>query len=160
MGRNNPLAAQTPPSLFANDPGGFFTDALIADRTTGLASLLPGGTVIQQDVAAKGRILAGQIGWTPAHARWNKCDLTISLSDAQFMLALEEGGDMQQGRVTVVVEKQQFGARGLPQYGQVFAIQAAGRWHQFTIAEMVGQHDDNEPGLTLFLEKEQNELGE
>ena len=133
---------------------------LTANRTTGIASLLPGGTVFQSDVAAKGRLLASQIAWTPAKARWNKCNLTVSLSDAQFLMALEEGGDVQQGRITVLVEKLQFGARGFPGYGNTFEIQAAGRWHQFTVAEMLGQHDDNEPGLTLFLEKDQNELGD
>lgn len=158
--RNNPLAAQAPPPTFANDPSGFFTAALTENRIAGIASLLPGGTVIQSDVAAKGRLLAGQIAWVPAKARWNKCNLTVSLSDAQFLMALEAGGDVQQGRITVLVEKLQFGVMGFPGYGATFEIQSGGRWHQFTVAEMVGQHDDNEPGLTLFLEKDQNELGE
>ena len=157
--RNNPLAAQQPAPAFANDPSGFFGAVLAENSTAGLSTILPGGTVCQSDVAAKGRLLAGQIAWTPAKARWNGCDLTISLSDAQFNLVLEEGGDVQPGRITVIAEKLQFGAKGLPKYGDTFKIQAGGFWHEFTIAEMVGQHDDNEPGLTLFLEKDQNELG-
>lgn len=158
--RNNPLAAQQPPPAFANDPSGFFGAVLAENRTAGISSILPGGTVIQSDVAAKGRLLAGQIAWIPTKARWNGCNLTVSLSDTQFLLALEEGGPTQQGRLTVVVEKLQFGARGMPGYGQTFEIQAGGRWHAFTIGEMVGQHDDNEPGLTVVLDKDENELGE
>lgn len=157
--RNKPLDAQQPAPAFANDPTGFFAAALALGRTCGLASLLPGGTVIQSDVAAKGRLLAGQIEWTPAVARWNGCNLKVSLSDSQFLLVLEQGGDTQQGRITILVEKLQFGAKGFPGYGNTFEIKAAGRWHQFTIAEMIGQHDDNDPGLTLFLEKDQDERG-
>lgn len=160
MSRNNPLAAQQPAPSFVNDPSGFFAGVLKENSTSGIASLLPGGTVIQSDVAAKGRLLSAQIEWIPAAARWNGCDIVVSLSDAQFLLALEEGGDTQQGRITIIVSKLQFGTKGFPTYGNTFKIKAAGLWHEFTVAEMVGQHDDNEPGLTLFLEKDQNELGE
>lgn len=160
MSRNKPFAAQQPAPAFANDPSGFFGGVLAQSRTAGIASLLPPGTVIQADVAAKGRLLTGQIAWTPAAARWNGCNLTVSLSDAQFLLTLEEGGDTQPGRITIIVEKLQFSTKGLPTYGDTFKIQAAGEWHEFTIVEIVGQHDDNDPGLTLFLEKDQNEIGE
>jgi len=155
--RNNPLAAQQPPPPFANDPDGFFGAILSENRTAGIASLLPSGTAFQQDVAAKGRLLAGQIGWVPAQARWNGCNITISLADAQFLLALETGGDTQQGRISVVVEKSQFGSTGLPGdggFGQTFEIQAGGKWIQFTIAEINGQYDNNEPGLNLLLERD------
>lgn len=160
MSRNNPLAAQQPAPAFANDPSGFFAGVLRDNGTAGIASLLPGSTVIQSDVAAKGRLLSAQIEWTPAAARWNGCDIVVSLSDAQFLLALEEGGDTQQGRITIIVSKLLFGTKGFPKYGDTFKVKGAGRWHEFTVAEMVGQHDDNEPGLTLFLEKDQNELGD
>jgi len=152
--RNNPIAAQQPAPLCANDPGGFFGAVLTANRTTGIASLLPGGTVFQSDVAAKGRLLAGQIAWVPAKARWNNCNLTVSISDASFLLALETGGDTQEGRLGILVEKLQFGASGFPGYGATFEIQAGGKWIQFTIAEITGQYDDNEPGLTLSLERD------
>lgn len=158
--RNKPLAAQQPPPAFANDPSGFFGAVLAANRAAGIASILPGGTVTQSDVAEKGRLLAGQIAWSPAEARWNGCNLTVSLSDAQFLLALEEGGDTQPGRITVIVAKLQFGANGFPGYSDTFKIQAGGKWHEFVIAEIVGQHDDNDPGLTLFLEKDQNDIGD
>jgi len=158
--RNNPIAAQQPAPAFANDPEGYFTAVLAENRTVGILSLLPGGTVIQSDVAAKGRLLAGQIAWTPAKARWKGCELVISLADAQFLLTLEEGGDTQPGRISILVEKLQFGAKGFPTYGDTFKIQAGGKWHEFVIVEIAGQHDDNEPGLTLFLEKDQNELGD
>lgn len=161
MSRNKPLAAQQPPPAYANDPGGFFGAIRDRSRTEGIGSLLPGGTVVQSDVAVKGQLLTGQIAWTPAQARWNGCNLTVSLSDAQFALILEEGGDTQPGRITILVTKLQFGGfgKGLPDYGDTFNIQAGGAWHEFVIAEMVGQHDDNEPGLTLFLEKDQNDIG-
>lgn len=160
--RNNPLAAQKPAPVFANDPSGFFAGVLMENTTAGLSSLLPAGTLIQSDVAAKGRLLNAQINWTPAKARWKGCNLTVSLSDAQFQLVLEGGGDTQQGRLTIIVEKLQFGGfgKGLPTYDNSFEIQAGGVWHEFTVVEMVGQHDDNEPGLTLFLEKEQNDTGQ
>lgn len=145
--------------MYANDPGGFFGAALAQNATAGLLSLLPVATVLQSDTAVKGRLLAGQIAWTPTAARWNGCNLTVSLSDAQFLLALEEGGDTQQGRITILVLKSEFN-NGLPEFGDTFQINAGGKWHEFTISEMVGKNDDNEPGLTLFLEKEQNELGD
>lgn len=157
--RNKPLDAQQPAPAFANDPSGYFGGVLAENRTAGIASILPGGTVIQSDVAAKGRLLTAQIEWTPAEARWNGCNLKVSLSDAQFLLNLEEGGETPQGRITILVTKLQFGTKGFPDYGDTFKIKAAGLWHEFVVAEMVGQHDDNEPGLTLFLEKDQNELG-
>lgn len=161
MSRNKPLAAQQPPPSFANDPSGFFGAALAQSRLTGIASLLPAGTVLQSDVMVKARLLSGQIAWTPAAARWNGCNLTVSLSDAQFALILEEGGDTQPGRVTILVEKLQFGGfgKGLPAFGDTFKIQSGGAWHEFTISEMVGQNDDNEPGLMLFLEKDQDATG-
>jgi len=155
--KNNPLAAQQPPPAFANDHSGFFGAVLAENHTSGISSLLPGGTVIQSDVAVKGRLLASQIAWTPAKARWNGCNITISLADSQFLLALETGGDTQQGRITVMVEKLQFGSTGLPGdggFGQTFEIQAGGKWIQFTIAEIFGQYDDNEPGLILSLERD------
>ncbi len=158
MSRNNPIAAQQPAPPFANDPTGFWTANMEENRARGLASLLPSGTVVQSDVAAKGRLLSAQINWMPAKARWKGSDLQISLSDAQFLQALEDGGDIQQGRITVLVLKAQFNT-GWPEYGDTFKIQAAGKWHEFSIAEIVGQHDDNEPGLMLFLEKEQNDIG-
>lgn len=159
MSRNNPLAAQQPAPAYANDADGFWQRNLAQNTVAGLTSLLQ-GTLIQSDVAVKGRLLANQIRWTPGKARWKNSDLVISLSDAQFFQALESGGDTQDGRITVLVEKLQFGAKGLPKYGDIFQIQAAGKWHEFFVAEMIGQHDDNEPGLTLFLNKEQNEIGD
>jgi len=162
MARNKPLAAQQPAPAYANDPGGFFGAVLAQNNVSGIASLLPGGMVAQSDVAVKGRLLASQIAWTPCQTRWNGCDVQASLSDAQFLLVLEAGGDTQQGRVTLLVSKIAFGGfgKGLPTYEDTFEIQAGGVWHAFVIAEMVGQHDDNEPGLLLFLEKDQNGIGD
>lgn len=158
MPRNNPTAAQQPPPPFANDPNGFFSAVLTQNSTSGIVSLLPSDTLFQSDVAAKGRLLLAQIGWTPTKAHWGGCDLNVSLTDSQFALMLEEGGDTQTGRVTVILEKLQLGGKS-PQQGDTFKIQAGGKWHEFVVVEMAGQHDDNEPGLTLFLSKDQNELG-
>lgn len=108
----------------------------------------------------KGNLLQSQIAWTPCVARWKGCNIKASLSDAQFLLTLEEGGDTQQGQITLLVEKLQFGARGLPQYGDTFDIQASGKWHEFIITQMVGHNDDNDPGLMLFLDKDQNAIGD
>lgn len=157
--RNNPLAAQQPPTAYANDPSGFFGEVLATNHTDGITSLLPANTLAQADMAVRARLLNGQIGWTPAYARWKNSNLTVSISDAQFMLTLEEGGDTQPGRITVLVAKLQFQTT-LPEYGDTFKIQATGKWHEFEIVEMVGQHDDNDPGLTLFLEKGQNDVGD
>lgn len=157
--RNNLLAAQQPPPAYANDPSGFFGEVLTANRTSGLASLLPANTLTQADNAVRARLLDGQIGWTPAHARWRNSNITISLSDAQFLLALEEGGEIESGRLTVLVSKLQFQTT-LPKQGDTLKIQAGGKWHEFEIMEIVGQYDDNEPGLTLFMEKEQNDIGD
>ncbi len=161
MSRNKPFAAQQPAPLYANDPGGFFAAAMAQDRVSGLASLLPSATLVQADIAVRARLLEGQIGWTPTAATWKGCNLSVSLSDAQFRLVLEEGGDTQPGRLTIVVSKAQFGGfgKGQPAYNDTFSIQAGGVWHAFVVAEMVGQHDDNEPALTLFLDKDQDELG-
>lgn len=159
MKRNNPIAAQQPPPAFANDPTGFWAANLAANATEGITSVLPVGTVTQSDIAAMGRLLAGQIGWTPSHAQWNGADLQVSLSDAQFMLALEEGGETQPGRITLLVSKLQFSTT-FPAYGDIVKILAAGKWHEFEIVEIVGQHDDTDPGLTLFLEKAQNDLAD
>lgn len=159
MKRNNPIAAQQPPPAYANDPTGFWAANLADSRTGGIASILPVGTLTQADNAVKGRLLSAQIGWTPSPARWKNSNITVSISDAQFMLTLESGGDTQPGRITVLVEKLQF-QTGFPTYSDLIKIQAAGQWHEFEIVEIVGQHDDNDPSLTLFLEKVQNELGD
>lgn len=162
MGRNKPLAAQQPAPAFANDPGGFFGAVLAQNNVSGISSLLPAGTVTQSDVAIKGRLLSSQIGWTPAKASWNGCVLNVSISDAQFLMALEQGGDNQQGRVTVLVEKLKLpgGLDFQSMYGDTFKLQAGGGWHEFVITGMVGQNDDNDPGLTLFLENDQNDIGD
>lgn len=160
MQRNKPFAAQQPAPLFANDPDGYWTAVANENKLAGISSILPGGTVIQSDVAVKGRLLQGQIAWTPCSARWKGGNFKASISDAQFLLALEEGGDTQQGQITLLVEKLQFGVKGLPNYGDTIEIQSGGKWHEFVITQMVGQHDDNDPGLTLFLDKDQNAIGE
>lgn len=159
MARNKPLQAQQPAPPFANDSGGYWNGVLEANRTSGLASVLPAETVLQSDTAIKGRLLEAQIGWVPISCRWKGSIIQASLSDAQFFLALESGGDTQQGRITIVVNKFLLGVR-FPSYNETFEIQAAGKWHQFVIAEMIGQNDDNEPALTLYLEKDQDNNGE
>lgn len=159
MSRNKPLQAQQPAPAFANDSTGYWNGVLEANRTSGIASLLPSGTLIQADTAVKAQILLAQIGWIPVSCRWKGSIIPASLSDAQFFLALENAGDTQQGRITIIVNKFSFGV-GVPSYNDTFEIQAAGRWHQFVVAEMVGQNDDNEPALTLFLEKDQNDDGD
>lgn len=160
MQRNKPLVAQQPAPAFANDPGGYWTAVADQNKLAGISSVLPGSTVIQSDMAVKSRLLQGQIGWTPCSASWKGGKFTASLSDAQFLLALAEGGDTQQGQITLLVAKLEFGAKDLPDYGDTIKIQAAGRWHEFAVTQIVGQHDDNEPGLTLFLDKDQNAIGD
>lgn len=157
--RNKPLNAQQPPPAFANDPSGFFGAILADNAAAGIGSLLPAGTVFQSDVTVKARLLAGQIRWTPAIARWKGCNLVVSLSDAQFMLELENGGDSQKGQVSILVLKTEFNAGAWPDYGDTVQLQAAAQWHEFLVVEMLGQHDDNDPGLTLVLDKEQNDNG-
>lgn len=157
--RNKPLQAQQPAPTFANDATGFWNGVLEANKASGLASMLPSGTLIQADTAVKGRLLANQIAWVPVSCRWKGSIIQASLSDAQFFLALESGGDTQQGRITIVVNKFSF-STGFPGYNDTFEIQANGAWHQFVVAEMIGQNDDNEPALTLFLEKDQDDNGE
>lgn len=159
MRGNKPLQAQQPAPPFANDSGGYWNGVLEANRTSGLASVLPSNTLIRSDTAIKGRLLQNQIGWVPVSCRWKGFIIQASLSDAQFFLALETGGDTQQGRITVVVNKFSLGV-GFPSYNETFEIQAAGKWHQFVIVEMIGQNDDNEPALTLYLEKDQDDHGE
>lgn len=157
--RNKPLAAQQPSPAYANDPSGFWGENLTDNRTAGIASLLPANTLTQADNAARGRLLAGQIGWTPTPARWNNSNIRVSLSDAQFLDDLQTGGETPQGRIAVIAAKLQFQTT-LPRCGDVLKIQAGGIWHGFEIVEMIGQHDDNDPGLTLFLEKAQNDVGD
>lgn len=160
--RNKPLAAQQPAPAYGNDPEGFWQGILNESRVAGISSLLPGHTVIQSDVAVKSRLLRAQIGWMPCAARWEGCNIQVSLSDAQFALMLEAGGDTQQGQITVLLEKLQFGGfgKGLPAYGDTIDIQSGGVWHAFTISQILGQHDDNEPGLTVLLDKDQNAIGD
>lgn len=158
MRKNNPIQAQQPAPLFANDPDGFWGVVAGQNSVSGLGSILPQGIVIQSDVAQKGRLLDAQIAWTVISARWKGFILQASLSDAQFLLALESGGDLQQGRITLMVSKGQFQTK-FPAYNDTFEIKAAGVWHQFVVAEIIGQHDDNEPALTLFLEKDPDDNG-
>ncbi len=158
MAKPLPIQQQQPAQPFLNDADGYWNGIASENAATGILSVLPGDTAIQSDTAIKGRLLAGQIRWIPAKARWGNCNLVISISDAQFALTLEEGGETQPGRITVLVEKSQFNT-GTPKNGDMFKIQAQGFWHEFVIVEMIGQHDDNEPGLTLYLEKEQNDDG-
>lgn len=157
--RNNPVNAQQPAPLFANDPNGFWNSVARQNSTSGLGAILPHGTLNQADTAIAARQLTAQIGWRAVNIRWKGCHLKASLSDAQFFLALEQGGDTQQGRITLVINKFEF-QTGFPQYNDTIDLQASGKWHEFVVAEMLGHHDDNEPALTLFLEKDQNELGE
>jgi hypothetical protein len=156
--KNNPLAAQQPAPLFANDPNGFWGAAVRSNSASGLGSILPAGTVLQSDIAVKGRLLGAQIGWQSVTVRWKGCELQASISDAQFFLALEQGGDTQQGRITLLITKLQF-TTGFPTYNDTFFLLAAGQWHQFVVVETIGQHDDNEPGLLLYLEKDQDDTG-
>jgi len=158
-GRNNLLQFQQPAPKYANDGSGFWTNVLASNKALGVNSLLPQNTLIQADNATKARLLRAQIAWMPTKARWKKANLVVSLLDSQFSMSLEEGGEMQPGRITVMVEKLQLQTT-FPENGDVFKIQAAGKWHEFEIVEMVGQNDDNDPGLTLFLEKAQNDIGE
>lgn len=155
----NPQNQQQPAPAFLNDASGFFATALKQNQAAGIQSLLPVGTLIQNDVAVKGRLLSAQIGWTPTEARWNNCNLVISIQDAQFDLMLESGGDVQEGKITTMVEKVSFN-NAFPAYGDTFKIKARGTWHEFVIVGMSGQNDDNEPGLTIILEKDQNDDGE
>lgn len=154
----NPQNQQQPAPAYLNDPTGVFTAAHRQNATAGIQTLLPASTAIQNDVAVKCRLLAGQIGWTPTEARWNNCNLVVSLQDTQFDLILESGGDMQQGRLMVIVEKSSFN-NAFPSFGDTFKIKAKGIWHEFNIAGISGQHDDNEPAITLALEKDQNDDG-
>jgi len=159
MPRNKPIQAQQPAPAFANDSGGFWAGVLSQNATQGISSLLPAGTVSQSDTAIKGRVLGAQIGWQPYEMRWNGNNITGSLSDAQFFLEVEAGGDTQQGRLTVLIDKLQFRAGAHPKFQDTISIQAGGKWHDFTVAEMIGEFDYNEPGLVLYLEKDSNELG-
>lgn len=88
--------------------------------------------------------------------------MRASLSDAQFLLELAAGGDSQTGQIALLVDKMQFGGfkKGMPSYGDTIDIQAAGVWHEFVIVQMTGQNDDNDPGLTLFLDRDQNAIGD
>lgn len=158
MSRNKPLAAQQPFPAFANDQSDFWGSVASENTTTGIGSLLPQGTLSQADNAVKSKLLDGQIAWVPVSVRWKGAVIQASLSDAQFFLALEEGGDTQQGRITLVVNKFRFGVN-FPSYQDTVEVQAAGEWHQFVVAEMIGQNDDNEPSLTLYLEKDTDDNG-
>ncbi len=159
VSRNNPLAAQQPAPAFANDPSGFWGAVLSENAVAGIGSILPANTLTQADNAVKGRLLNAQISWTPAKARWKNSNLDVSLSDSQFLQMLEAGGDMPQGQVTVLVSKLQF-STGWPDINDTLQIQARGKWHDFIIAGVSGNNDDNEPGLTLLLDKDQNEEGD
>lgn len=156
---NKPLASLQPAPRYANDATGFWGSVEAANESMGLSSLLPGGTVVQSDTAVKSRLLSAQIEWTPIQVRWKGCVFAASMSDAQFFLALESGGDTQQGRLVVTINKLLFNT-GFPGYNDTFEVQSSGKWHQFVIAELIGQHDDNEPALVLYLEKDQNDTGE
>lgn len=156
-GSNKPFTAQKPAPSFANDPSGYWRAVLRSDASSGLKSLLP-NTVFQADTAVKSRLLSSQVSWIPTQARFKGSHITVSLSDAQFFLALEDGGDTQQGRLTVVANKFEFGM-GFPSYNDTLDIYAAGKWHTLVVAELIGQFDDNEPALTLFLELDQNDHG-
>ena len=155
---NKPLAQQKPIPAYANDTTGYWSAIARQDVTSGLRSLVPSGTLFQADNAVKSRLLSAQIEWVPVQARFKNANITASLSDAQFFLALESGGDTQQGRLTVMVNKLQFNT-GFPSYSDTFQIQAGGKWHSFTVAELIGQFDDNDPSLTLYLEIDQNDSG-
>jgi hypothetical protein len=157
---NKPYSAQQPAPAFANDPSGFWASVAAGDKTAGLKSLLPASTAYQSDTAVKARLLGSQLGWTPTQARFNGADITVSLSDAQFFLALESGGTTQEGRLTVVVNKFEFRAGAFPTFRDNLLIFAGGKWHAFLVAESVGQFDDNEPALTLYLEVDQNDNGD
>lgn len=159
MRRNRPFTAQQPAPLFANDESGYWSTIAQNNAASGLQSVLPSGTLFQSDTAVKSRLLSSQIEWTPTKARFKGSDIIVSLSDAQFFMALEEGGDTQQGRLTIIVNKFEF-RMGFPSYEDTLEIYAAGKWHELTVAELIGQHDDNEPALTLYLEKDQNDNGD
>ena len=158
--RNKPLQAQQPAPLFANDQLGFWEGTVIANRSEGISSLLPPTTLQQSDTAIKGRLLAAQIGWTPTLVRWEGASFKCSISDAQFFLSVEEGGDTQQGKITLLLNKLELQVGKWPTYQQMVEVLAGGKWHSFVIADVSGQHDDNDPGLTLYLEKDQDDIGE
>lgn len=155
---NNPLAAQQPAPSFANDNAGYWASLEAQNRTTGLAAVLPAGTIIQADIAIQARQLDAQISWRSTSVRWKGAIFQASISDADFSLILESGGDTQQGRITLVVSKLQFSTKP-PGYNETLLVQAMGSWHEYTVAEMQGQNDDKEMAITYYLEKSQNDQG-
>lgn len=156
--QNDPVAAQQPAPAFANDSQGYWAAILSQNATAGLGSLLPAGTVIQADIAVQARQLDAQISWRSTSVRWKGVIFQASISDADFSLILESGGDTQQGRITLVVSKLQFNMKP-PGYNETFLVQALGVWHEYTVSEMQGQNDDKEMAITYYLEKDQNDAG-
>lgn len=153
MSRNNPINSQDRPAPFANDPTGYWGKVLKANKERGLHRILPKGTLIQSDVMAKARLLQAQIGWSPVFIMWENLQLVASISDGQFSLLLESGGTTNQGTITLTVNKLEFDTNYPAQQDSIM-LKAGGQWLAFVVTDVDGYNDDNNPALTLTLQRE------